>query len=169
MRRAFGRDAEGVEMAAKHRGCEPGTAKLSFATAFPDTRRPSARLPFAAGTSAATSMSLLLEPAFVSQGAGDRGQSPARPPLYFAQPNCSALSDDDAATLGRIGEVSGHGGRESPQSHAAPSRDHAVCVWGGGVGGRRGRLRDTQTAPCWAAEPASHLAACWPANMPNMS
>lgn len=56
------------------------------------------------GTSAATSMSLLLEPGFVSQGAGDQGQSPPRPPLYFALPNCSALSEDDAATLGRIGE-----------------------------------------------------------------
>lgn len=64
-------------------------------------------LPPLAGTSAATSMSLLLEPGFVSQGAGDQGQSPPRPPLYFALPNCSALSEDDAATLGRIGEVRG--------------------------------------------------------------
>ncbi|KAL4428467.1 hypothetical protein ABPG75_002556 [Micractinium tetrahymenae] len=56
------------------------------------------------GTSAVTSMSLLLEPAFVSQGTGDHGQLPARSPLYFALPNCSALSEDDAATLGRIGE-----------------------------------------------------------------
>ncbi len=60
-----------------------------------------------AGTSASTSMSLLLEPAFVSKGTGDHGQDSARPPLYFALPNCSALSEDDAATLHRIGEVRG--------------------------------------------------------------
>ncbi|KAL4858934.1 ABC transporter A family member 5 [Chlorella vulgaris] len=44
------------------------------------------------GTSAATSLSLLMEPGFVAQSSSDSNGTAARPPLYFSLPNCSALS-----------------------------------------------------------------------------
>jgi hypothetical protein len=63
-------------------------------------------VPCLAGTSAATSISLLMEPAFVGQGSGDAGAATAaRPPLYFALPNCTALDDADRASLAQIGQV----------------------------------------------------------------
>lgn len=59
------------------------------------------------GTSAFTSVTLHMEPAFVASntGSSDVKTSVARPPLYFPQPNCAALSTSDANTLGRIGEA----------------------------------------------------------------
>lgn len=70
------------------------------------------RCPPPAGTSAPTSMSLLLEPAFVatqrgSSSGSDRSTAPPpRPTLYFAQQNCSALSEADRSTLEQIGQAS---------------------------------------------------------------
>lgn len=61
-----------------------------------------------AGTSADTSISLLMEPSFVSQSGSsgaNTSAAAARPPLYFALPNCSALSDNDRATLAQVGQV----------------------------------------------------------------
>lgn len=65
-----------------------------------------------AGTSADTSISLLMEPAFVSQSGSNGANTSAaaaRPPMYFAMPNCTALSDSDRATLAQVGQV-GEGG-----------------------------------------------------------
>ena len=46
-----------------------------------------------------------MEPAFVATSTSSSDGSASRPPLYFAQPSCEALSADDVRTLGRIGEA----------------------------------------------------------------
>ena len=57
------------------------------------------------GTSSFTSVTLLMEPAFVATSSGSADGATSRPPLYFTQPNCSALSSQDLSTLSRIGEA----------------------------------------------------------------
>ncbi len=57
------------------------------------------------GTSSFTSVTMLMEPAFVATSSGSADGATSRPPLYFAQPNCSALSIEDLDTLARIGEA----------------------------------------------------------------
>lgn len=57
------------------------------------------------GTSAFTSATALLEPAFVATSSGAQDGADSRPPLYFLQPNCSTLSYQDRSTLSRIGEA----------------------------------------------------------------
>ncbi|RMZ55080.1 hypothetical protein APUTEX25_005706, partial [Auxenochlorella protothecoides] len=54
------------------------------------------------GTQAGTSISLLMEPAFVAQGSED--DAPVKPSLYFSMGNCSSLSAADQAALAGIGE-----------------------------------------------------------------
>ena len=46
-----------------------------------------------------------MEPAFVATASGSATGLSSRPPLYFAQPNCSALSPEDRSTLARVGEA----------------------------------------------------------------
>ncbi len=58
------------------------------------------------GSSARTSPSLLLEPAFVaSNDKSDTSSSAFRSPLYFAQPSCAALDANDANTLAQVGQA----------------------------------------------------------------
>jgi ABC-type multidrug transport system ATPase subunit len=57
------------------------------------------------GTSSFTSVTMLMEPAFVATSSGSADGATSRPPLYFAQPNCSALTTEDLETLARIGEA----------------------------------------------------------------
>lgn len=58
-----------------------------------------------AGTSAFTSLTLLMEPAFVATTSGSSEGVASRPPLYFAQKNCSELSEADADTLAQVGQA----------------------------------------------------------------
>jgi len=94
--------------------CAPVPANLP-ATCGRVEPKPKSHTVLLAGTSADTSISLLMEPAFVSQsgassgGGANASASAARPPMYFALPNCSALSDADRATLAQVGQV-GAGG-----------------------------------------------------------
>jgi ABC-type multidrug transport system ATPase subunit len=57
------------------------------------------------GTSSFTSVTMLMEPAFVATSSGSADGATSRPPLYFAQPNCSTLSTQDLDMLARIGEA----------------------------------------------------------------
>lgn len=57
------------------------------------------------GTSSFTSVTMLMEPAFVATSSGSADGATSRPPLYFAQPNCSTLTTEDLETLARIGEA----------------------------------------------------------------
>lgn len=57
------------------------------------------------GTSSFTSVTMLMEPAFVASSSKTDDGATSRPPLYFLQRNCSELSADDVATLERIGEA----------------------------------------------------------------
>ena len=52
------------------------------------------------GTSAFTSVTMLMEPAFVATS-----EASVRPPLYFAQFNCSGLDTEEMKTLKGIGEA----------------------------------------------------------------
>jgi hypothetical protein len=98
-----------------------------------------------AGTSAGTSFSLLMEPGFVSQQAGGDDGAQRRPSLYFALPNCTALSDSDRDTLQQIGQV----GR-------ALLSKHSSCCLGAAVGGCRGERRET--AACLSSSSLQALA-----------
>lgn len=77
-----------------------------------------------AGTSAGTSFSLLMEPGFVSQQAGGDDGAQRRPSLYFALPNCTALSESDRDTLQQIGQV----------RRVQLSKHGSCCVGGSGRG-----------------------------------
>ncbi len=57
------------------------------------------------GTSAFTSITMLMEPAFVATSTNSEAGAASRPPLYFAMGNCSALTPADVASLRQIGEA----------------------------------------------------------------
>ncbi|PRW44292.1 ABC transporter A family member 7-like isoform A [Chlorella sorokiniana] len=96
------------------------------------------------GTSADTSISLLMEPAFVSQSGSsgaNTSAAAARPPLYFALPNCSALSDSDRATLDQVGQaITNLTGAPVECASLPPAwqvqrswiNDQVYCGWGAG-------------------------------------
>lgn len=56
------------------------------------------------GTSASTSLSLLMEPAFIPTQSNTSGTF-SRSPLYFTFPDCNALSFEDRLTLARLGQA----------------------------------------------------------------
>ena len=110
------------------------------------------------GTSASTGLSLLLEPGFVAQG-GDGGSSD-RTPLYFLQPNCSALSPEDAETLVQVRARVGAGEGRTMRTLLSSL---AVCAgWGPGCG-----ALPSSSCPCSAfwprlpCHPACTLVPAW--------
>ena len=71
-----------------------------------------------------------------SGSSGNNSAAAERAPMYFAQPNCSALSASDQATLAQIGQASWKAG----------GRGRGACLRLQGWMGAR-------TAPCcWAAQ-----------------
>lgn len=90
------------------------------------------------GTSSFTSVSMLMEPAFVATSSGSVDGASSRPSLYFAQPNCTALSPQDLDTLSRIGEaITNMTGfpvecvsmQATPQSSLPLLNDQVYCGW----------------------------------------
>ena len=57
------------------------------------------------GTSAATSISLLLDPAFVASSGSSTSAAHRSQQLFFVTPNCTALSAADRSALMRVGQA----------------------------------------------------------------